>query len=183
MLTVLQTNTALHLVAASSVAQTLKAHPIPRRWTTVSATSTISVQTAMHQRELLAVRYAPAIRAAGSEGRQLTTAPAKSITTALMGTEKKEKDARFALFIPPAPRMDPRSLTASVTSITLLQTGMQRQTSVAKSALPNHTALGPIPRWKIARVMLTVGPVQATLQKATLAWQNAIRSRNKAVVV
>ena len=142
-LTVLQTNTALHLVAASSVAQTLKAHPIPRRWTTVSATSTISVQTAMHQRELLAVRYAPAIRAAGSEG--------------------------------------PRSLTASVTSITGLQTGMQWQMSVAKSVLSTHTALGPIPRWKIARVMLTAGPLQATLQKATLAWQNAICSCNKVV--
>ena len=80
-LTVLQTNTALHLVAASSVAQMLQAHPIPRRWTIVSV---------------------------------------MSITTALMGTVKKKKGARFALFIPPAPRMGPRSLTASVTSITLL---------------------------------------------------------------
>ena len=77
--------------------------------------------------------------------RRWTIVSVMSITTALMGTLKKKKDARFAL--------------------------------------PNHTALGPIPRWKIARVMLTVGPVQATLQKATLAWQNAIRSCNKAVVV
>jgi hypothetical protein len=81
MLTVLQTNTALHLVAVNSVAKTLQAHPIPRRWTIVSV---------------------------------------MSITTALMGTVKKKKGARFALFIPPAPRMGPRSLTASVTSITLL---------------------------------------------------------------
>ena len=82
---VLQTDTARLLVAASSVAQTLKVHPIPRRCTTVSATSAISVQMVMHKRELLAVQNVQAIRAPGSEGPRSPTALATSTTTALMG--------------------------------------------------------------------------------------------------